>query len=212
MKELESLLISEAKKLDLDKFLSQEKIEKLVQFIELLYKWNNTYNLTSIREPKAMLEKHVLDSLAVAPYITENCYADAGSGPGLPGIPLAIIFPEKKFYLIESLGKKINFQREVKRSLKLDNIFPTQERCEKFVPNEPIDCVLSRAFASIPDMLSFCQKIPKENGYFYALKGDIPTSELKVMSQDFEVSDIIALNVPKNLGQRHLIVIKKKVN
>lgn len=211
MSELKNILCTEIKFMNLDSYVDEEKIEKLLSLTELLMRWNKVYNLTSIRNSTDAIYKHIIDSISVAPYITGTNYADVGSGPGFPGIPLAILFPQKKFFLIESLGKKVNFQREAKRQLGLDNIFPEQTRCELYIPSSIIDGVISRAFASIPDMLKLCKNITGPNGEFLALKGDIPHEELKELSSEYQVSDIIHVQVNKKLGQRHLIkLIKRK--
>ena len=211
MNELEKILNTEITFMNLGNYINREKIEKLLALTDLLMKWNKVYNLTSIRNSTDAIYKHIIDSISVAPYITGTNYADAGSGPGFPGIPLAILFPRKNFYLIESLGKKINFQREVKRQLEMDNIFPEQARCELYKPSTTIDGVISRAFASIPDLLALCKNLPGPEGEFLALKGDIPKEELKELSSEYEVSDIIHIQVNKKLGQRHLIkLIKRK--
>ena len=211
MDELRGLLVSEVRAMNLEACVNDEKISQLLALTELLMKWNRVYNLTSIKKGPDIILKHIADSISVAPFITGQNYADAGSGPGFPGIPLAILFPEKNFYLLESLGKKINFQREVKRQLRLENIFPEQTRCELFTPPVTIDGVISRAFASLPDMRELCKNIPAENGEFLALKGEVPENELKELSKEFEVLDIIRIQVNKTLGQRHLIrLIKRK--
>ena len=147
---------------------------QLVQLVELLHKWNKAYNLTSVRDPDAMLVKHILDSLVVSPHLHGERFIDVGTGPGLPGLPLAIINPDKQFVLLDSLGKRINFIRQVIQELGLTNVTPVKSRVEEYQPEVGFDGVLSRAFASLEDMLSWCHHLPSEQGCFLALKGQYP--------------------------------------
>ena len=128
--------------------------KQLIGFVEMLNKWNKAYNLTSVRDPEQMLIRHVMDSLTVSPYLEGQRFIDVGTGPGLPGIPLAIMNPDKQFVLLDSLGKRIRFQKQVQFELKINNITSIESRVEAYNPDIKFDGVLSRAFASIQDMLS----------------------------------------------------------
>ena len=128
--------------------VSQQQRQQLLAFVELLNKWNKAYNLTSVRDPHEMLVKHILDSLVVSPYLQGKSFIDVGTGPGLPGIPLAIINPDQHYVLLDSLGKRITFIRQVIRQLGLSNVTPIQSRVEEYQPEVRFDGVLSRAFAS----------------------------------------------------------------
>lgn len=189
--------------------VSAEKQEKLLQFLEQLHKWNKAYNLTSVRYPNKMLYVHIVDSIAVAPELSESNYIDVGTGPGLPGIPLAILFPEKQFVLLDSLGKRIRFIKQVAFELKLSNITPVQSRVEDYQPEHKIDGVVTRAFASIKDMLHWCQHLVDSSGTFVALKGQFPEEELQELPEGFSVAHTKALNVPGLDAERHIIKIKK---
>ncbi|GHE96254.1 16S rRNA (guanine(527)-N(7))-methyltransferase RsmG [Thalassotalea profundi] len=190
--------------------LTDKKISQLIQYVEMLIKWNKAYNLTSVRDPSDMLVKHIMDSLMVGQYIKGNRFIDVGTGPGLPGIPLAILYPEKEFTLLDSLGKRITFLRQVVFQLKLDNVSPALSRVEKFLPEQLFDGVLSRAFASLNDMVSWCKHLPaNENGRFYALKGQYPESELSKLPDDIELVTSYSIVVPQLQGERHLIELKK---
>lgn len=125
---------------------SEEQLEKFVQYVYLLNKWNKAYNLTAVRDPEEMLVKHILDSLAVGKFLEGDRFIDVGTGPGLPGIPLAIMFPEKHFVLLDSLGKRIQFLRTVLRELGLTNVTLVLGRVEDYYDEEGFDGVLSRAF------------------------------------------------------------------
>lgn len=191
--------------------LPVEQKEKLVKFVVLLDKWNKAYNLTSVRDPKNMLVKHILDSIVVGQHLQGQRFIDVGTGPGLPGIPLAITNPEQQFYLLDSLGKRIRFIKQVAHELGLTNVTPVQARVEEFQPEEKFDGVLSRAFASMSDMLEWCHHLPHaENGQFYALKGQLLQDELDQLPSWSSVNRIEALQVPQLEGERHLVILSRK--
>ncbi|MCW0507757.1 16S rRNA (guanine(527)-N(7))-methyltransferase RsmG [Aeromonas piscicola] len=181
---------------------------QLVQLVELLHKWNKAYNLTSVRDPDAMLVKHILDSLVVSPHLHGERFIDVGTGPGLPGLPLAIINPDKQFVLLDSLGKRINFIRQVIQELGLTNVTPVKSRVEEYQPDVGFDCVLSRAFASLEDMLSWCHHLPSEQGSFLALKGQYPEQELAQLPANICLVACHELRVPELEGERHLLEFK----
>lgn len=185
---------------------SQKK--QLIELVILLDKWNKTYNLTSVRDPEEMLVKHIFDSLVVSPYLQGGRFIDVGTGPGLPGLPLAIINPDKHFVLLDSLGKRISFIRNAVRELGLSNVTPVLSRVEKYQPDHRFDGVLSRAFASLKDMTDWCSHLLNENGLFYALKGQYHQQEIVELAGKFQVKDCIQLNVPELVGERHLILLK----
>ncbi|MFK3663145.1 16S rRNA (guanine(527)-N(7))-methyltransferase RsmG [Scandinavium sp. NPDC088450] len=188
--------------------LSANQQQQLVAYVELLHKWNKAYNLTSVRDPNEMLVRHILDSIIVAPHLKGSRFIDVGTGPGLPGIPLAIVLPEAHFTLLDSLGKRVRFLRQVQHELKLDNVEPVQSRVEEFPAEPPFDGVISRAFASLNDMVSWCHHLPGEQGRFYALKGLVPDDEIGQLPAGFTVEDIVKLQVPQLDGERHLVTIK----
>jgi 16S rRNA (guanine527-N7)-methyltransferase len=172
-------------------------------------KWNKAYNLTSVRDPSQMLVKHILDSIVVSPYLQGNSFIDVGTGPGLPGLPLAILNPDKQFVLLDSLGKRLRFIRQAILSLGLKNVEIIQSRVEEYQPEVGFDCVLSRAFASLEDMLSWCYHLPNEGGYFLALKGQYPESEITNLDSKFEFIESITLQVPQLDGERCLVKVKR---
>lgn len=199
----------------LDRLLSQAKIsltdqqkQQLVDFVKLLDKWNKAYNLTSVRNPDEMLVKHILDSLVVGEHLQGSNFIDVGTGPGLPGIPLAIAYPDKQFVLLDSLGKRITFIKNAVRELGLSNVTPVLSRVEEY-QGQQFDGVLSRAFASLNDMVDWCYHLPNETGNFYALKGIYQESEVAEIRQPIELVDVIELSVPELVGERHLVVLKK---
>ncbi len=123
--------------------------QRLLDYLALLSRWNQTYNLTAVRDEAQMVTRHLLDSLAIAPYLTGRRFLDVGTGAGLPGVPMALVFPEREFHLLDSNGKKTRFLFQVKTALGLDNMVVHHARVEAFRVAEPFDTVLSRAFASL---------------------------------------------------------------
>ncbi|MCF1428594.1 MAG: 16S rRNA (guanine(527)-N(7))-methyltransferase RsmG [Shewanella sp.] len=201
----------------LDAYLAEANIQatakqkqQLIEFIALLSKWNKAYNLTSVRDPQQMLVRHIMDSLVVSPHLQGERFIDVGTGPGLPGIPLAILNPDKTFVLLDSLGKRIRFQKQVQFELGLDNIVPTESRVEAYDVAEGFDGVLSRAFASVGDMLNWCHHLAAENGVFYALKGQLGDDEMAQIPDGFVLKDTVTLQVPALDEQRHLLKIVKE--
>lgn len=190
--------------------VSEKQQQQLIRYVLLMHKWNKAYNLTSVRDPHQMVIKHIVDSIVVAPFLEKTQYIDVGTGPGLPGIPLAIMCPDKEFILLDSLGKRVRFMKQVAYELKIDNIDPVQSRVEDFVPKNKIDGVLSRAFASLKDMLHWCQHLVDSHGVFLALKGQLPTDELKQLPLGFTLQETIKLDVPGLEGERHIVKIKKQ--
>ncbi|MBL5900621.1 16S rRNA (guanine(527)-N(7))-methyltransferase RsmG [Lelliottia amnigena] len=188
--------------------LTDHQKNQLVAYVDMLNKWNKAYNLTSVRDPNEMLIRHILDSIVVAPHLRGERFIDVGTGPGLPGIPLSIVRPECHFTLLDSLGKRVRFLRQVQHELKLENIEPVQSRVEAFPSEPPFDGVISRAFASLNDMVSWCKHLPAQNGRFYALKGLVPDDEIAQLPAGYSVESIAKLQVPQLDGERHLVVIK----
>jgi 16S rRNA (guanine527-N7)-methyltransferase len=188
--------------------LTPQQLAQQVALVEQLHKWNKAYNLTSVRDPQQMLSRHIVDSLVVLPHLIGQRFIDVGTGPGLPGLPLAIARPDWHFVLLDSLGKRIRFIRQVCHLLNITNVTAVQSRVEDYLPEQQFDGVISRAFASLNDMLSWCQHLPNATGQFYALKGQYPSAELAVLDESYEVSAVAKLQVPEADGERHLVIIK----
>ena len=202
---LKKRLVSGAAQMDIR--LSDSQASQLIDYIQLFHKWNKTYNLSAIRDIESQVDRHLLDSLSVVPYIDANHVIDVGTGGGLPGIPLAIMFPEKNFTLLDSAGKKTRFLFQVKTLLKLDNVQVENRRVESFEPERLFDAVISRAFASLKDMTDGCRHLLTEDGVFYAMKGIYPTDELSAVEKNYKVSDSYPLQIPREDGERHLLVL-----
>ncbi|MCF6807559.1 16S rRNA (guanine(527)-N(7))-methyltransferase RsmG [Thiotrichales bacterium 19S9-12] len=187
------------------------QIDKFKQYIDLLEKWNKAYNLSAIRNKAQMYPYHLYDSLVIAPYIKNKQVIDVGSGAGLPGIPLAVLFPEKSFTLLDSNIKKSRFQRQVALELQLENIEIIHSRVEEHIPSEQYDYVISRAFSSLAQMYQWCNHLIKDNGLFLAMKGQSPTFEINELQEKYHITPkITELQVPELSAQRHLASFKKK--
>ncbi|MFV0476987.1 MAG: 16S rRNA (guanine(527)-N(7))-methyltransferase RsmG [Parahaliea sp.] len=187
--------------------LGDEQLDQLLAYLVLLQKWNRTYNLSAIRDPREMIHKHLLDSLVVAPLLKGQQLIDVGTGAGLPGVPLAIAFPERAFHLLDSNGKKTRFLFQVKTVLGLANMTVHHTRVENYQPLKAFDTVLSRAFASLSDMVDACAHLLADDGCFLALKGIYPEQELRGINQCCRVLSVTPLSVPGLQEQRHLVTM-----
>ncbi|SBS25040.1 Ribosomal RNA small subunit methyltransferase G [Marinomonas spartinae] len=190
--------------------LSDKTIQTLVDYLAMLQKWNKAYNLTAIRDVDQMISLHLLDSLATLPFIKGERIIDVGTGPGLPGMVLAICYPEKHFTLLDSNGKKTRFLTQVKMELGIDNVTVANERVEKHAHQGEYDHVISRAFASLQDMINWTLPLPKDTGNFLAMKGVHPDKELADLPSEVEVVDIKSLNVPNIQAERHMVIMVRK--
>ena len=176
---------------------------KLLAYLDLLAKWNRAYNLTAVRDPEDMVSRHLLDSLAVLPFMRGSSLADLGSGAGLPGIPLAIARPEIAVTLVESNGKKTRFLREAVRSLPLANVTVAQARVQDTAGE--FDTLTARAFARLPDMLAWGRHLLAPEGRWLALKGHADPAELDAVPRGFRVVAVHALTVPGTNGERCVV-------
>ena len=190
---------------------SSEQRDMLLAYLQLLMTWNRAYNLTAIRDPREMIKLHLLDSLAVLPHLSGKRLIDVGTGAGLPGIPLAIMCPERDFTLLDSNGKKTRFLFQARCDLGLSNLKEINSRVESHRPEVPYDAVLSRAFTSVADMVNKCSHLLSPEGLFLAMKGKFPQSELSEVGKDYKVNASHTLQVPGVDGERHLIVISRDV-
>jgi len=189
-----------------------ESEEKLGSYLRLLSKWNRTYNLTAVRDEGAMVSQHLLDSLAVLPYLKTSSkamrsLADVGSGGGLPGIPLAIACPQIKVELIEASHKKASFLEQARIELKLANVSVHCCRVEAFKPKELFDVVISRAFSSLADFIQLAAHLLVPEGRLLAMKGVHPQEEIEQLPSGWQMLQSIPLSVPELNAQRALIVI-----
>ncbi|MCU7810086.1 MAG: 16S rRNA (guanine(527)-N(7))-methyltransferase RsmG [Candidatus Thiodiazotropha sp. (ex Notomyrtea botanica)] len=184
--------------------LADEEVEKLLQFLTLLAKWNRAYNLTAVRDPLEMVSRHLLDSLAVEPHLEGKRCLDMGTGPGLPGIPLAVIRPEIEFVLLDSNNKKIRFVRQAILELGLNNVEAVHTRVEVYQPENGFDMLISRAFTSLPNMLDLTAGLRRSDTVLLAMKATVPQDELQTLEVENNCR-IIPLQVPYTEGQRCLV-------
>ena len=184
--------------------LDETQIEQLLDFIKLLEKWNKAYNLTAIRNKEAMVSLHLLDSLAIVPFIEGKSVIDIGTGAGLPGIPLAIYFPDIHFTLLDSNAKKTRFVQQALLELKIKNVSVCHNRVEDYHPGHYYDTVITRAFASLTDIVAWTGHLINEQGVLLAMKGqsaDIPVLE-------GAKTTLIPINVPGIDAERCLVKIQ----
>jgi 16S rRNA (guanine527-N7)-methyltransferase len=189
--------------------LTEQQNESLLRYLELLIKWNKAYNLTAIRKPEEMFIKHLLDSISIAPFIKAKRILDVGTGPGLPGIPLAILFPAKDFVLLDSNGKKTRFLVQAQMSLEIKNIQVLNDRVESVSGQLKFDQIVSRAFTALDNMVELCKHLLSSDGEFLAMKGLIPEKEIALLDADYTIAEIKPLSVPGCEEQRHLVIVRK---
>lgn len=209
IEQLESNLLRGLSALELD--LSEQDIARLLQFIQLLEKWNKTYNLTAVRDPLQMVPLHLLDSLAMLPWLQGDTVLDVGTGPGLPGIPLAIVRPDIAFTLLDSNSKKTRFITQAVMELGLENVAVVQSRAETFQPEGTFSTIIARAFASIPEMLDMVKHLCGEKTRIIAMKGQYPAQELEDWPTDFVCESVEALQVPELDAARHVVLIRREL-
>ena len=183
--------------------------EPLLAFLHLLEKWNAAYNLTAVREPEKMVTHHILDSLVVMPYLRGLRIVDVGAGAGIPGIPLALACPDFEFVLLDSNAKKTRFITQAINELGLTNVAVERARAEDYRPARRFDTVITRAFASLAEMLDMTQHLGAPDGVFVAMKGNYPQDELLAVSQKFSVDRVEAVQVPGLDAQRHVVCLTK---
>ncbi len=186
------------------------KQKQLIQYLVLLEKWNRRYNLTAVRDIETMVSKHIVDSLSVLPWIKGNSLLDVGTGAGLPGIPLAILFPQKQHVLLDSNGKKTRFLLQVKHALALTNVEVQNQRVETYVHKAGFSQIISRAFASLGDMVRLTEHLLATDGELVAMKAVLTADELAEIPARYAP---VIETVPgcSDIGTRTLVMIKKRM-
>lgn len=185
--------------------------EKLIDYLGLLAHWNKAFNLTAVRDPLDMVSKHLLDSLAVLPYIGEGLVADVGSGAGLPGIPLALSRPETRFVLIDSNGKKTRFLNQAKMVLNLENVEVVNQRIEDYSPRDAdieiyFDTIIARAYAKTQDILNSTEHLQKQGTRILVMQGKL---DEVIKTPGYELKQSHTLEVHGLNADRHLLEIIK---
>lgn len=182
----------------------------LLTYLALLHRWNGTYNLTAVRDPHAMVSRHLLDSLALQPHVQGIArLADLGTGPGLPGIPLAIANPGLQVALVESNRKKARFLREAVRVLALDNAQVIEARIEAVQAPGAFDAITARALATLPEIVRLGGHLLAADGRLLAMKGVLPVEEIAALPPGWALASSHRLNVPGETGERHLLVVRR---
>ena len=190
--------------------LPENGVDKLLIYVDLLVKWNSTYNLTAIRDGDEMVTQHLLDSLAILPYLSEvKNLADIGSGAGLPGIPLAIARPDLQVTLVDSVKKKSAFQQQAKIDLRLENVSIYSGRIEDFEELGMFDAVTARAFSSLPLLVKVGAPLLRSGARIYAMKGVLPQEEIADLPSGWRIATSHRLQVPGLDAERHLLVLER---
>ena len=205
--ELSNLLSNGLRQLEMAQQLDEEQQAKLIKYVELLDKWNKTYNLTAVRKPAQMVTRHILDSLSICPYLRGKKILDVGTGAGLPGIPLAIMFPERQFTLLDSNNKKTRFVTQAVSELELSNVDVVQSRVEDFQFPVLFDTVITRAYSAISSMVKQTSHLLVADGTFLAMKGVNPVAEIDSLPEEFRVNKSHEIYVPGLDEERHLLEI-----
>ena len=182
----------------------------LLDYLRLLEKWNSSFNLTGDTDIDSMVSRHLLDSLSINPYLEGIRFVDIGTGAGLPGIPLAILNPQKQFVLIDSNGKKTRFLFKVKLALNLTNVVIENCRVEHYQSTQQIDMVMCRAFSSLEDVIAKSQHLIAKGYKLLAMKGRYPEQEISRLPAEFEITKIVKLEIPGSDSQRHLVEVIRK--
>lgn len=188
---------------------SQQQQQQWLAYLDLLAKWNKAYNLTAVRDRAAMLNRHLFDSLSVAPYITSRRLLDVGAGAGLPSIPLAILWPDRQITALDSNGKKTRFMQQVKAELHLDNLTVVQSRVQSFRPPVLFEGITARAYATLAEIVNSSGHLLAQAGTIWAMKAFIDPDELSALPKPYKVSACLPLRVPGADAERHLVVIER---
>src|SRR5690554_1625232 len=194
---------------DMKLSLSESQQQQLLAFLALLNKWNKAYNLTAVRNEREMVSRQLLDSLSILPWITTAHLLDVGAGGGLPGIPLAIVCPDKHFTLLDSNGKKTRFLNQCVLELGLKNVDVIHGRAEDCQPEQPFSQISSRAFTALENLVHWCGQLLASDGEFLAMKGQFPDDEVAALPKGWQVESSHSLEVPGAENERHLLIVTR---
>jgi len=190
--------------------ISVETQERLIAYLNLLNQWNKVFNLTAIRKLEDMVSLHLLDSLSIQPYLHGDRIIDVGSGAGLPGIPLALTCPQKQFVLLDSNHKKTRFLNQVVYELGIKNVVVIHSRSESFEPDQLFDSIITRAFATLAEMITATQHLLAEQGQFLAMKGIYPETEIRTLPEKFKLLAVHRLTINGLNAERHLVCMGRE--
>ena len=193
----------------MDLSLSDGQQQQLLAFLALLNKWNRAYNLTAVRDERTMVSRQLLDSLSILPWVRTDHLLDVGAGGGLPGIPLAIALPGRRFTLLDSNGKKTRFLNQCVLELGLTNVEVIHGRAEACQPEQPFAQISSRAFTALANLVTWCDDLLADDGEFLAMKGQFPDDEVADLPAGWQVESRHSLAAPGADGDRHLLVVAR---
>jgi 16S rRNA (guanine527-N7)-methyltransferase len=202
------ILASGARELGID--LAPARAEVLLALVDALEEGNAQFNLTAIRDRPGMLRKHVLDSMSVQPYLRGERVADVGTGPGFPGLVLAVVDPQRRFTLIEATGKKARFVEQTAKRIGCANVLVVNSRAESYRPFELFDTVVARALSSLADFVAYAGHLCAPGGRLLAMKGKRPDDEISALPKSFRARAVHRLRVPGLMDERHLVELTKK--
>ena len=205
--EIESRLAAGLSELGLT--LAPAQVEALLTLVMELADWNARFNLTAINDPAEVVDKHLLDSLAVLPYLKGLTVADVGSGAGFPGLPLAIADLDRRYSLIESTGKKVTFLRHACTMLRLPNVEVVQGRAEAMKPKRPFDTIVARALGSLAEFVRVAGHLAGRDGRLLAMKGKVPEQELKAIPTGWKALAVRPIRVPGLDAERCLVELAR---
>lgn len=187
--------------------LDDTQLQALQRLLDALNDWNQRMNLTAIRDPEQQVSKHLLDSLSLQPWLRGTLIADIGTGAGFPGLPLALVNPDKQFVLIDSVNKKLKFVEHAAQAMGLTNVTVLHTRAQDLKPEQRFDCLLSRAVGSIENFVKWCGHLCASGGRLLAMKGRYPEEELKALPSGWKVAAVHELKIPGLDEQRHVVEI-----
>jgi len=188
---------------------TRDQEDQMLHYLALMLRWNRSYNLTAVTEPAEMVARHLIDSLSVLPHLQGGRFVDAGTGPGLPGVPLAIVCPQRRFALLDSNGKKIRFLNQVRRQLPLENIEPIQARLEDYFPDDLPDAIVARALAPLARLVDWASPMLNQGVPLLAMKGQLSESERRALRSPYHVA-LIELEIPGLQARRCLVRVEKR--
>ena len=191
--------------------ISEDIVEKMALHVNLMVKWNSVCNLTAITSPREIVVKHLLDSLSISDFVQANPIIDVGSGGGFPGLPLALIYPDFEFVLLEPNAKKVQFLRHVAAVLGTSNIEVIRQRAQDLPHHGMYETVLARAVAPLSTLIEMVEHLLAANGKVLAMKGNAAQREVLELNQMFE-ADVVNLQVPLQNLRRHLVIVRRREN
>ncbi|TVP59495.1 MAG: 16S rRNA (guanine(527)-N(7))-methyltransferase RsmG [Halomonadaceae bacterium] len=189
--------------------VTPDQARQLTAFLDLLQKWNKAYNLTAVRDRQGMLYRHLLDSLSLAPFIHSDRVLDVGAGGGLPGVVLALLYPQRQFTLLDGNHKKSRFLIQCRIELGLTNLQAVTARAQDFIPDAPYPQISSRAFTALANLVDWCGHLLAPGGEFLAMKGQYPAEELAALPPGWTLHSCQAIKVPGCEGDRHILRLQR---